>query len=370
MNVQEAIRFVVPKNVSMAKFHKLKINSISNPTEESVAVGFEIPNDLKEEFSFTQGQHLTLKADIGGEDTRRSYSICSCPLDDELTVAIKKLDGGKFSTFANNDLKVGDELEVMAPHGHFNTPLAKGNKKTYVAFASGSGITPIISIIETTLRMEPQSDFVLFYGNRKTSTIIFQERLEGLKNKFLGRFSLYHILSQERQETELFNGRIDKEKIEKLSTIFLNLEKVDDFFTCGPEEMMLSVKEVLTDLEVEESKIHMELFTSPVGKLGDKKSVKEHQKAKSEITVVLDGNSVTFPYDSNESILDVAYQNGADLPYACKGGVCSTCIAKVVEGEVDMEVNYALEPDELEKKMVLSCQARPKTEKVTLTFDV
>lgn len=354
----------------MAKFQSLKIRKLERPTEESVAVTFDVPEELKDEFAFIQGQHLTLKTDIDGEDTRRSYSICSCPLNDELTVAIKKLEGGKFSTFANDHLKAGDKLEVMPPHGSFFVPLDPSKERSYVAFASGSGITPIISIIETTLRTEPKSDFILFYGNRKTSTIIFHERLQALKNKFMGRFSLYHILSKERQESDLFNGRINKEKIEAFGQRFFEPKSVDHYFTCGPEEMMLSVKEQLLSMGVNEKSIHLELFTSPAGKLGTEISTKERKKAKAEITIVLDGNSTTFPYDSEESILDVAYENGADLPYACKGGVCSTCVAKIEEGEVEMEVNYALEPDELERGLVLTCQSRPKTDKVKLTFDV
>jgi len=354
----------------MAKFHTLKVKSISRPTEESVAVCFEIPDALKDDFRFTQGQHITLKKDIDGEDTRRTYSLCTCPLDDEIEVAIKKLDKGKFSTFANDELKVGDELEVMPPHGSFFTELNSNNEKTYVAFVAGSGITPILSIIETTLRSEPKSDFILFFGNRKTSTIIFHERLEALKNKFMGRLSLYHILSDERQDSELFNGMIDAEKIERFSNLFFDAKSADDFFTCGPEPMMLTVRDTLKELGVSEEKIHLELFTSPVGKLGEAKAEVVREKAQSEITVVLDGISTSFPYNSKESILDVAFQNGADLPYACKGGVCSTCVARVEEGEVEMEVNYALEPDELERGLVLTCQSRPKTEKVKLTFDV
>ena len=354
----------------MAKFHSLKVKTITKPTEESIAVSFEIPDRLQEEFLFTQGQHLTLKKDIDGEDTRRSYSICSCPLDGLLEVVIKKLDGGKFSTYASRKLKVGDEVEVMPPHGSFFTSLNPDHEKTYVAIASGSGITPIISIIETTLRTETKSECILFYGNKKTSSIIFHERLEALKNKFMGRFSLYNILSQERLESDLFNGRLDHEKISAFSTLFFDAKSVDEFFTCGPEQMMLSVKEALKELGVQEEKIHLELFTSPVGKLGEKKVEVVYEKAQSEITIVLDGNSMTFPYDSEESILDVAFQNGADLPYACKGGVCSTCVARVEEGEVQMEVNYALESDELAKGMILTCQSRPKTEKVKLIFDV
>ncbi|MEP1034868.1 1,2-phenylacetyl-CoA epoxidase subunit PaaE [Ekhidna sp.] len=354
----------------MAKFHTLKVKELTRPTEESVAVTFEIPDELQNDFSFTQGQHLTLKKDLNGEDTRRSYSICSCPIDEILTVAIKKLEGGAFSTFANDELKVGDEIEVMPPHGHFYVPLDPSNANSYVAFTSGSGITPIISIIETTLRTEPESEFTLFYGNRRTSTIIFQEELEALKNRYMGRFSLYHILSKERQESDLFNGRIDSEKIQAYSRLFFSTEAVDHYFTCGPEEMMLAVQSELKKLGVPDDRIHLELFTSPVGKLGAKEKEITHEKARAEITVVLDGNSMTFPYDSDKSILDVAFDNGADLPYACKGGVCSTCVCKIEEGEVEMDVNYALEPDELERGLVLSCQSYPKTNKVKLNFDV
>lgn len=354
----------------MAKFHALRIKKITRPTDESVAITFDIPEELTDTFKFTQGQHLTLKKDINGEDTRRSYSICSCPIDEEVTVAIKKLEGGRFSTYANEQLQAGDILDVMPPHGKFYTPLDPSSSKSYVAFASGSGITPIISIIETTLRTEPESDFMLFYGNSRTSSIIFQEALEALKNQYMGRFSLYHILSKERQESDLFNGRIDSEKIAAYAHIFFNPSAVDHYFTCGPEEMMLTVQSELQKLEVQDERIHLELFTSPVGKLGGKKSQKTHTKANAEVTVVLDGNSMTFPYDSDKSILDVAFDNGADLPYACKGGVCSTCVAKVEDGEVEMEINYALEPDELERGLVLSCQSRPKTQKVKLNFDV
>ncbi|MEO9870225.1 1,2-phenylacetyl-CoA epoxidase subunit PaaE [Ekhidna sp.] len=354
----------------MAKFHTLKVADLKRPTEESVAVTFNIPDELREEFSFIQGQHLTLKKDIKGEDTRRSYSICSCPIDETITVAIKKLEGGAFSTYANDQLAIDDEIEVMAPHGKFHVPLDPASSRSYVAFASGSGITPILSIIETTLRTEPESEFILFYGNRRTSTIIFQEELEGLKNKYMGRFSLYHILSKERQESDLFNGRIDKEKIRSYARLFFNTESVDHYFTCGPEEMMLAVQDELRLLDVPDERIHLELFTSPVGKLGSQEKEIKHEKALAEITVILDGNSMTFPYNSDKSILDVAFDNGADLPYACKGGVCSTCVCRVEEGEVEMDVNYALEPDELERGLVLSCQSYPKTEKVKLSFDV
>lgn len=354
----------------MAKFHPLLVKALDRPTEDSVAVTFDIPHNLQKEFQFIQGQHITLKQTIFGEDVRRSYSICSCPLNGELTVAIKRLQDGKFSTYANEELEVGTQLEVMPPHGSFYVALEATAERQYVAFASGSGITPILSIIETTLRTEPKSNFTLFFGNRKTASIMFHEKLEALKNQFMGRFSIYHILSKESQESALFNGRIDADKVSAYSKIFFDLKAVDHYFTCGPEQMMLSVKDTLTKLGVSEDKIHLELFTSPIGKLGDEQSKPQHEKAKAEITVILDGNRITFPYDSNEPILDVAYNNGADLPYACKGGVCSTCACKLEEGNVEMDVNYALEPDELERGLVLSCRSYPKSENVVLNFDI
>lgn len=355
----------------MVKFHSLKVASIDHPTDEAVVLTFDVPEDLKQEFRYKQGQHITLKKDINGEDTRRSYSICSCPLDEELKVAVKKVEGGRFSTFANDVLQAGQALEVLPPTGKFNVPLDPANQKTYVAFAAGSGITPIISIIETTLRTEPKSEFTLFYGNRKTNSIIFLEELEALKNKFVGRFSMHHILNEERVDADLYNGRIDAEKMAEFAGYFYDVKEVDHFFTCGPEPMMLLVKETLIDMGVPSERVHLELFTSPLGKLGGQKAEqKPREKAKSEITIQLDGHSTTIPYNSDESILDVAFNQGLDLPYACKGGVCSTCVCKVEEGEVDMDINYALEPDELERGLVLSCQARPKTDKVTLNFDV
>ena len=353
------------------KFHSLRVSGLERPTEDAVAVSFDVPEALKEAFRFLQGQHLTLRKEIEGEDVRRSYSICSCPLDDKLTVAIKRVEGGKFSNFANDHLKVGDELEILPPAGKFNTPLNADQQKDYVAFAGGSGITPIISIIETTLRTEAHSKFQLFYANRRTSSIIFHERLEALKNKYMGRFSLYHILSEERIDPELYHGRIDAEKLTTFSRLFFQPDQIDDFFTCGPEPMMLTIRDTLQALGVPSEKIHLELFTSPVGKLGrETKSDAPAKKAKSDITIVLDGHSHEIAYDSDEPILEVAFQQGLDLPFACKGGVCSTCVCKVESGEVDMKINYALEPDELERGLILSCQSVPVTDKVKLTFDV
>ncbi len=352
-------------------FHPLKVKAVEHPTEDCVEVCFEVPEELREAYAYLPGQHLTLRKEINKEDVRRSYSICACPLDGDLTVAIKKVEGGRFSTFANEELRAGDTLEVLPPSGKFSTPLDPDNEKSYVAFAGGSGITPIISIIETALRTEPKSKFTLFYTNRRSGSIIFHERLEGLKNTYMGRFSLYHILTEEMADPELYHGRIDREKLEIFARLFFDPSDVDEFFTCGPEPMMIAIRDALLEMGVSSSRIHMELFTSPLGKLGtgDKKE-KPAIKAKSEVTITMDGHQFTFPYDSSDSILEVAIENGVDLPFACKGGVCSTCVCKLQEGEVEMTVNYALEPDELAKGMILSCQSHPKTDKVKLTFDI
>lgn len=352
----------------MVNFHKLKIQDLTRPTEESIKLTFNVPEELTSEFAYKQGQHITLRKIIHAKEVRRSYSICSCPLDGKLSVAIKRVGGGQFSNFAGGHLKVGDELEVMPPTGGFNTPLDSDNEKLYVAFAGGSGITPVISIIETTLRTEPKSRFILFYANRETKSIIFNEELEALKNEHMSTFSVHHILENERQEAELFNGRVDAKKIATFACTCFLPKDVNEVFICGPEPMMLAVKDALTGLGVNESKIHLELFTSPVGKLGQSDQPRP-EVAHSRITIIRDGKKISFPYDSDKSILDAAFDKGVALPYACKGGVCSTCVAKLVKGTVDMAVNYALEPDELKRNLVLTCQSYPKTDEVTINFD-
>lgn len=354
----------------MAKFYKAQIKELTRPTDESVSLVFDLPDEAKEDFTYLPGQHLTVRTMVNGEDTRRSYSICSCPLDEDLTIAIKKVDGGIFSTYACEELKVGDELELMPPTGHFHPKLDTASEKLYVAFASGSGITPIISIIKTVLATEPASRVILFYGNQRTSSIIFREELEGLKNEYVQNFSLHHILSRERQESDLFNGRIDKEKIQKYAKVYFDPTDVDEVFICGPEQMILSTEETLLDLGVEKEKVHTELFTSPLGKLGEGKVEIKHDTKHAEVTIIQDGSKFSFPYDSDKSILDAAFDKGADLPYACKGGVCSTCVARLEKGDVDMDVNYALEPDELARGLVLTCQSFPKSDEVVLNFDV
>lgn len=354
-------------------FEQLKVKEVRKETDDCVSISFEIPVELQQQFQFTQGQHITLRSTINGEDVRRSYSICSSPMDNELRVAVKKVPDGLFSTYANEQLKTGDQLDVMPPMGKFYTPLSAHQKKHYVGFAAGSGITPLLSIIKTTLVTEPLSSFTLVFGNRNRHSIIFRETLEALKNKYMNRFRVIHILSREKTDTILNDGRIDAEKCHTLFEKTINISQTDEFFLCGPEEMIFTVKAVLEENGVDNKKIHFELFTTP-GQEQKNKSVQHTSndtQPKSKITVKLDGISFDFDLAKNgPAILDAALKQGADLPYACKGGVCCTCRAKLVEGEVDMDVNYGLEPDEIEQGFILTCQSHPRSEKVIVDFDV
>jgi ring-1,2-phenylacetyl-CoA epoxidase subunit PaaE len=354
-------------------FEQLTVREVRRETNDCVSIAFEVPENLKASFQFIQGQYITLKTKISGEEVRRSYSICSSPLDDELRVAVKKVPNGIFSTYANELLKASDQLDVMPPMGKFFTPLVPTQKKNYVGFAAGSGITPLLSIIKTTLQTERESTFTLVYGNRNRHSIIFRETLEALKNKYMDRFRLIHILSRETTDTPLNSGRIDADKCLVLCDKTIDLQQTDEFFLCGPEEMIFAVKNVLEQQKVPAQKIHFELFTT-AGQ--QNKKIKQQEEAtdkgpKSKITVKLDGISFDFELSQKgDAILDAALKHGADLPYACKGGVCCTCRAKLVEGEVDMEVNYGLEPDEIEQGFILTCQSHPKSEKVVVDFDV
>lgn len=355
-------------------FQKLVVKEVNEETAECVSVLFEIPEDLKKDFLFKQGQSLTMRIFLNGEEVRRTYSICASPLDGEWRVAIKKQEGGLFSTFANEKLKQGDLLEVMPPVGKFYTELQPGNKKNYVAFAAGSGITPVISIIKTTLRTEPKSRFTLVYGNRNKNSIIFREALEGLKDRFIDRFRIIHILSRERTDAPINNGRIDLNKLSDLGKL-VNYDQVDEFFICGPEEMIFCVKDYLETTGVDKKKIHFELFSTPgeenKAKVKKQQSDTKHEGLKSKISVKLDG--ITFDFDlgmNDEPILDAALKQGADLPFACKGGVCCTCKAKLIEGDVNMEVHWGLEEEEIAKGYILTCQSHPKTGKVVVDFDI
>jgi ring-1,2-phenylacetyl-CoA epoxidase subunit PaaE len=354
-------------------FHPLKVKDIRRETPECVSISFDVPEDVKDEFVYKQGQNLTVRTNINGEEVRRSYSVCSSPFDNELRVAVKKVEQGLFSQFANEQLKQGDIIEALPPTGRFFTELHEANKKSYVAFAAGSGITPILSIIKTTLLTEPNSQFTLVYGNRNRQSIIFKEELEALKNRFINRFRVVHVLSREKMDAPINFGRIDEEKCNHLLQHVIDVSSTDEFFLCGPEEMIFTVKDILDAKGVDKKKIHFELFTTSSSKkqVASSKNAYSSSEVKSKITIKLDGSSFDFDLGfEGESILDAALKQGADLPFACKGGVCSTCRAKLVEGEVDMDVNYALEPEEVEHGFILTCQSHPRTGKVVVDFDV
>lgn len=356
-------------------FRPLQIQDIRKETAECVSIAFSVPEEWKHEFLFKQGQNITVKIVVEGEEIRRSYSICSSPLENELRVAVKKADAGKFSNLANTSLKKGDILEVLPPTGNFLTELNAGQALNYLAFAAGSGITPVISIIKTTLATELKSSFTLVYGNRNISSIIFREELEAIKNKYMQRFRVNHILSREETDAPINHGRINREKCVELMRL-IDFTSIDEFFICGPEKMISDVKEFLELQHIKKTNIHFELFHTP-GQAQIKSQEKQwnvgdqFQGRVSNVSIRVDGRSfeTVLPYNS-ASILNAALQQGIDLPFACKGGVCSTCRAKLIEGKVEMDVNYALETDEIEAGFILTCQAHPRSEKVVVDFDV
>lgn len=356
------------------KFYPLLIKDIVKTTADCSVISFDIKEEWQPYFDFKQGQHLTLKAIIDGEEVRRSYSLCSSPLDKEWKVAVKKIEDGRFSTFANEVLQIGARLEVMPPNGRFFVPVVTNEAKNYVAFAAGSGITPILSIIKTHLSLEPKSTFTLFYTNRTVSSIILKEEIEALKNVYLDRFEVFHFLTQEDRNIPLFNGRIDQQKLDIIFRALVNVEDIHHFFLCGPMEMIFSIKDYLTEKGVDKKQIHFELFnTSDLPRKNGQKKRKIIKKdgTSCEVIILEGGKSFQFnlPQGGN-NILDTALMKGADLPYACKGGVCCTCRAKLVEGNVEMEVNYALEQEEIDAGYILTCQSIPVSEKVVVDFDV
>lgn len=350
-------------------FFKLPVFGINAETADCVRLDFQIPADLTKDFEFSPGQYLTFKASLHGEEIRRSYSICSLPEDDILSVAVKKIPGGIFSTYVNNELKVGDVLEVMAPSGGFTLPQASVDANNFVFYAAGSGITPCLSMIRAVLTHQAEASVSLYYGNKHTDSILFREVLEGLKNQYMGRFSLHHILSQEAQDSPLFCGRINAEKCREFEQKLNRHPGQSQYFLCGPAEMVFEVKDCLTQLGVDSKHLHFELFTT-AGMTTARVQQEDSVNAEAKIRMKLDGLEFEFDYTGNETnILDAALKNGADLPFACKGGVCSTCKAHCDEGEVSMAVNYALEPDEVAAGYVLTCQSSPKSSKVYINFD-
>ncbi|NGM87748.1 phenylacetate-CoA oxygenase/reductase subunit PaaK [Parapusillimonas sp. SGNA-6] len=357
----------------MNQFYPLKVASVAKNTRDAVVVTFDVPYDLHDKFSFRPGQYLTLRTRVGGEELRRSYSICAAPSDRQLRVAIKRLNDGAFSSWANEHLEPGESLDVMPPDGHFTVDFSPEHARHYVAFAVGSGITPILSLVKSALDIEPDSRFTLFFGNRASSAVLFREEIEDLKNRYMERFSLVYIMSREHQDIDLFNGRLDGAKAEQLLTLWLDPAQIDYAFVCGPQDMTESVIEALQGKGLQKSQIKFELFGSPKGPRALRTghdARKAPGKEQCDVTVIQDGVTRNFTIDKNkDSVLDSALAQGIELPYSCKGGVCSTCRCKVVEGEVDMDANFALEDYEVARGFILSCQSFPVTDKLVIDFD-
>jgi len=350
------------------RFHRLRIKEVRRETPESVSLAFEVPVELASEFCFVQGQHLNLRAKFDGEEARRSYSICSGVDDGELRVAIKKVAGGRFSVWANESLKAGDAIDVMTPEGRFFTPLALDNAKHYVAFAAGSGITPVLSLIRTTLAREPRSRFTLVYGNRRLASTMFHEALWNLKDRYLARFELFNVFSREEQDVELFNGRIDEAKVRAFVDALIPAESIDEAFVCGPATMIDEVEGALLAAGVPREHVHVERFGVPGAAMAP--PIDDAEAAEARITLLIDGvrREIEF-HRGQHSILEAGRAAGIDLPFSCKGGMCSTCRARLIEGEVKMAKNYALEPHEVDAGFVLTCQSYPLTDRVLISFD-
>lgn len=355
----------------LMKFHSLAVHEVRKETRDAIVVEFTVPPHLRDRFSFTQGQYLTLRAPIGGAEERRSYSICSSPISGTLRVAIKRLDDGVFSAWAHATLAPGMSLDVAPPEGRFYLPLDPSHRRHYLAFAAGSGITPVISLIETTLAVEPQSRFTLVYGNRSSSSTMFREELLRIKDRYLSRFALIFVTSRERQEIELFNGRIDRERTRLLTQSWIDLGDVDHVFLCGPESMMEGVVLALRDRGFDRKRVIVERFTTNGHRRAprpEREKIERHQT--SHVSVRLDGAVRTFDVDrGRESVLEAGLRSGIDLPYSCKSGICSSCRAQLTGGEVDMDVHFALEDYEVRSGVVLMCQSHPVSESVELDVD-
>jgi len=352
------------------KFHRLAVDELRLETSDAVSMTFAIPEDLAGDYAFAPGQYLTLRTMMDGEEVRRSYSICSSPDDHELRIAVKKVDGGAFSSWALDQLKSGDELDVMTPTGRFGVAHAPEQARIHVGFAAGSGITPIMSIIRGILAREPKSRFFLFYGNRTASGILFRQALEELKDRFMGRLSVFHVLSQEEQDLPILYGRLDSDKVSILLRAMVPAQAVDHVFICGPVAMSEEIAATCIELGVVADHVHVERFVSGLGgKPRPKPIVAPETPPKAIAALIVDGKRKDVPLVDGESVLDAALRAGMDLPYACKGGMCSTCRAKVIEGEARMDVNYSLEPWDLKAGFVLTCQAHPVSDRITIDYD-
>ena len=352
----------------MSKFLPLTVTDIHHTIRDAVVLTLR-PEDM-DAFTFTQGQYLTFKQDFDGTELRRNYSICTGLDDGVLQVGIKRVDGGAFSTFANTNLQVGDTLHAMPPQGKFFTKIEPNKAKNYLGFAGGSGITPVLSILKTVLKREPQSTFTLVYANRAVNTIMFREELEDLKNRYMERLTTIHML-ESGQDIDLFTGRVDQAKCEALFKQWIDVKSIDTAFICGPEPMMLAIADSLKGHGLEPDQIKFELFSeSQQGQLAKQEMAKRAEgKQGTELTIIMEGASRTFTMSKGQSVLEAALENGQDAPFSCRAGVCSTCMCKVLEGEVEMLSNHALEDYEVERGYALSCQSYPLTDKLIIDYD-
>ncbi|MCU1538697.1 MAG: phenylacetate-CoA oxygenase/reductase, PaaK subunit [Humibacillus sp.] len=364
-----------PSAPRRARFHRLPVVALEHLTDDAVAVTFGVPDDLVEEFRFEPGQHLTLRAMIAGEEVRQSYSICqsrgAAGMERRRRVAAARVPEGRMSTLLNDVIAVGDELEVMSPLGSFTCATQPDGIRHHVAIAAGSGITPVLALLTTALEEEPGSRATLLFGNRRTSSIMFLEELEDLKNRFGPRFHLVHVLSREAQDVELFNGRLDRERLATIFGSLVPVDDVDEWYLCGPHEMVRGAQELLGERGVDPAHVHHEIFHVDDGSAPRKPVVvKEGAPPEATVTINLDGRTTVIPMPSvEETILEATLRSRPDAPYSCTGGVCGTCRARVVTGEVRMDRNYALEPEEVAAGVVLACQSHPVTPEVTLDYD-
>jgi ring-1,2-phenylacetyl-CoA epoxidase subunit PaaE len=355
-----------------AVFHPLRVADVERLTDDAVAITFDVPAELADDYRYVQGQHITVRTDLAGDDVRRNYSICAPVSSGRLRIAVKRLAGGAFSAYALDRLRPGDTLEVMTPTGRFFSPLDATMSRHYCCIAAGSGITPVLSIIATALEAEPHSSVTLLYANRTSKTVMFLEELEDLKDRYHDRFHLVHLLSREPREVELFSGRLDGARLRRITDTILPVDSVDDWFLCGPYDMVTELRDTLAAAGVDRRHVHAELFH-----VGDapprprRTEVPEDLAEGAEVTIVLDGRRSQFRLGADGmAVLDAALAVRSDAPFACKGGVCGTCRAKLVEGSVEMDQNWALEPEEVERGYVLTCQSHPKSDRVVVDYDV
>jgi ring-1,2-phenylacetyl-CoA epoxidase subunit PaaE len=353
-------------------FHSLTIAEVVPETAEALSIRFDVPEELRQTFKFKPGQHLTLKAEIRGEEIRRNYSLCVAPQDGQVMVTVKRIAGGAFSNWANDTLKPGAAIEVMAPHGSFTWDFDPAHRNHYVGFAGGSGITPVMSLLKTALMTEPQSRFTLFYGNRDSGSVIFLEALAQLKNRFMDRLQVYHFLAEEAEEFDLFNGMLDRAKCDEILGSLIDPGEAAAFFICGPGPMMDAAEEALLAKGVDKDRIHLERFTAgrPSAALEAQMQALTKEAAGLTMLVTLDGRKRRVAFDAAAgNILDSARASGLPAPFACKAGVCATCRARVVSGEVEMAARYGLTDEEVASGYVLTCQSVPKGDGVELDYD-